>query len=74
MRALTDSGAEIKIDNSRLGISNLIRLYSLITDISIADVESQFAGKMYSDFLSELGDVMVELLRPMQKKYDQISY
>ena len=72
-RAVTDSGTEVKVDKSRPGISNLVKLYSLITDIPIRDVEAQFSGKMYSDFKSELGDVMVDFLEPIQKKYNKIS-
>ena len=72
-RAVTDSGTEVKVDKSRPGISNLVQLYSLITDIPKKDVEAQFSGKMYSDFKSKLGDVMVEFLAPIQKKYNKIS-
>ena len=72
-RAVTDSGTEVKVDKSRPGISNLVQLYSLIADMSIKDVEDQFFGKMYSDFKSELGNVMTEFLAPIQKKYDEIS-
>jgi tryptophanyl-tRNA synthetase len=72
-RAVTDSGTEVKVDKSRPGISNLVQLYSLIADMSIKDVEAQFSGKMYSDFKSELGNVMAEFLEPIQKKYNEIS-
>ena len=72
-RAVTDSGTDIKVDKARPGISNLIQLYSLITDMSVKDVQTQFSGKMYSDFKSELGNVMAEFLAPIQKKYDEIS-
>ena len=72
-RAVTDSGTDIKVDKTRPGISNLIQLYSLITDMSVKDVQTQFSGKMYSDFKSELGNIMAEFLTPIQKKYDEIS-
>ena len=72
-RAVTDSGRKVKVDKSRPGISNLVQLYSLITDMSIKDVEDQFSGKMYSDFKFELGNVMAEFLEPIRKKYDEIS-
>ena len=72
-RAVTDSGTDIKVDKARPGISNLIQLYSLITDMCVKDVQTQFSGKMYSDFKSELGNVMAEFLAPIQKKYDEIS-
>lgn len=72
-RAVTDSGTEVKMDDSRPGISNLLQLYSLITDLSIKDVEAQFSGKMYSDFKTDLGNVTTEFLQPIQKKYNEIS-
>ena len=72
-RAVTDSGTEVKMDDSRPGISNLVQLYSLITDLSVKDVEAQFSGKMYSDFKTDLGNVTTEFLQPIQKKYDEIS-
>ena len=71
-RAITDSGTEVKVDKSRSGISNLVQLYSLITDMPIQDVETQFSGKMYSDFKSDFGNIMAEFLDPIQKKYNEI--
>ena len=72
-RAVTDSGAEVKVDKARPGISNLIQLYSLITDMPIKDVETQFCGKMYSDFKSDLGNVMAEFLDPIQKNMMKLA-
>ena len=72
-RAVTDSGTEVKMDKSRPGISNLVQLYSLMTNMSTKDVETQFVGKMYSDFKSDLGNIIAEFLDPIQKKYDEIS-
>ncbi len=72
-RAVTDSGKEVKVDKSRPGISNLVNIYSLITGTTIQAVEKQFEGKMYSDFKSELGDVVAEYLVPIQKKYAEVS-
>ena len=72
-RAVTDSSLEVRIDESKPGISNLINLYALIADMSTSDVEKRFEGKMYSDFKLDLGDVMVEFLLPIQQKYEEIS-
>ena len=71
-RAVTDSGTEVRIDDSRPGISNLVQLYALITELPIKDVESQFSGKMYSDFKTELGNIIAEFLEPIQEKYNEI--
>ena len=72
-RAVTDSGTEVRMDKSRPGIFNLVQLYSLMTNMSTKDVEAQFSGKMYSDFKSDLGNIIAEFLDPIQKKYDEIS-
>ena len=72
-RAVTDSSSEVKIDESKPGISNLINLYALISDMSTSEVEKRFEGKMYSDFKLDLGDVMVDFLLPIQQKYEEIS-
>ena len=49
-----------------------MQLYALITELPIKDVESQFSGKMYSDFKTELGNVIAEFLEPIQEKYNEI--
>ncbi len=71
-RAVTDSGSEIRYDIEQPGISNLLTMYALITDTSFQEVEKAFEGKMYSDFKVALGDVMVDYLTPVQKKYTEI--
>jgi len=71
-RAVTDSGSEIKYDENRPGISNLISLYSILTEQSFSQVETEFAGKMYSDFKSKLAEVVIDTLKPIQNEYKKI--
>ena len=71
-RAVTDSGSEIRYDESQPGISNLVSMYALITNTSHRDVEKEFIGKMYSEFKVALGDEMVDFLAPVQQKYKEI--
>ncbi len=71
-RAVTDSGTEIRHDESRPGLSNLISMYSLITNTSFSSIEKMYEGKMYSDFKTDLGDALVEYLSPLQKKYNEL--
>ena len=35
-------------------------------------VVEQFKGKMYSQFKAELGELVVETLRPVQEKYTEL--
>ena len=72
-RAVTDSGKDIRYDESRPGLANLLTIYSVLSGDSIAQVEAHFEGKMYSALKEELGELMVESLRPVQERYAQIS-
>jgi len=49
--AVTDTGKEIVFDQKKKpGISNLLAIQSLITDKPIVALETEFAGKSYSEF------------------------
>jgi len=72
-RAVTDSGTEIKFDESRPAINNLLTIYGLLTGKTNAEAEANFEGKGYGHFKTELAEVVVEFLRPFQErvnKYD----
>lgn len=71
-RAVTDSGTEIRYDETRSGLANLLTIYSVLSGDSMAQVESHFEGKMYSALKQELGELLVESLRPVQERYTQI--
>ncbi|MBC8213721.1 MAG: tryptophan--tRNA ligase [Candidatus Marinimicrobia bacterium] len=71
-RAVTDSGTEIRFDDKNPGISNLISLYSVLTKKSVSEVESHFEGKMYSALKIELAEVIVDTLKPIQQRYNEI--
>jgi len=70
--AVTDSDTQIIYSKYKPGISNLIDIYSSITELSIDDIVKNYDGKMYSDFKSDLGAIIVNLLQPIQKKYNEI--
>ena len=69
-RAVTDSGSNIVFDEERLGLANLLTIYSIATGNSISEIENNYKDKMYSDFKNDLGDALVEFLAPIQKEYD----
>ena len=67
-RAVTDSGTEIRFDESRPAISNLLEIYHLITNKTVEEVEANFAGKGYAQLKGELAEVTNEFLRPIQER------
>jgi tryptophanyl-tRNA synthetase len=72
-RAVTDSGTQIKFDDSRPAITNLLTIYQLLTAEQPHDIESHFAGKGYAQLKQHLADATVEFLKPFQERVEAIS-
>lgn len=73
MRATTDSLREIRFDENRPGIYNLLVIYELFTGKSRKDIEAHFAGKGYAALKKELGEVVVEGLSLLQRRYQELT-
>lgn len=73
-RAVTDSSSEIKYDLAQKpAISNLLTIYSLVTDKSIVEIEKQYKNcSSYVEFKNNLADVVVKFLTPFQKKFNEL--
>jgi|SRR5829696_2482388 len=72
-RAVTDSGTEIRFDESRPAINNLLEIYHLITRQSPQEVEAHFAGKGYAQLKGDLAEVTIEFLRSIQQRVEDIT-
>lgn len=73
-RAVTDSSGEIKYDlNNKPAVSNLLAIFSGVTDKPIKDIEKNFKGKGYADFKAKLADAVVDHLRPMRERYEYLK-
>jgi len=73
-RAVTDSDNEVRFDNeNKPGISNLLSIYSAITGQTIEASEKDFAGKGYGDFKMGVAEVVIDELRPLQERYNQLT-
>lgn len=72
-RAVTDSGSEIRFDESRPAITNLLTIYQLLTGKDAHHIETHFSGKGYAQLKQELADVTIEFLKPVQERVAAIS-
>jgi tryptophanyl-tRNA synthetase len=72
-RAVTDSGTDVRFDETRPAITNLLSIYHLLTGKSQAEVEAHFEGKGYAFLKSELAEATIEFLRPFQERMNGIS-
>lgn len=72
-KATTDSGTKISYDlENKAGVSNLLTIYSVISGLSIPEVEKHFDGKMYGHLKVELGELVAEYLKPIQDRFYSI--
>ena len=71
-RAVTDSDSRIIMSEDKAGVSNLITIYSLATGKTIEQVEAEFEGKGYGEFKPAVGEAVVELLRPIREKTEDL--
>lgn len=72
-RAVTDSDNEIRFDEvNKPGISNLLTIYSNVTDTTIEKAELEFEGKGYGEFKAAVGDAVIEKLRPVRERYTDL--
>lgn len=71
-RAVTDSDAQIKYAEGKDGINNLLTIFSAITGKTIEEAEKEFYGKGYGDFKTTVGEAVVEELRPVREKFDEL--
>jgi len=72
-RAVTDSGTEIRFDQTRPAINNLLEIFHLITGKTQAEVEDHFDGKGYAQLKGQLAEATIEFLRPIQQRVKEIS-
>ncbi len=71
-RAVTDSGSEVKSGPDKAGVTNLLSIMSGFSGKSVEEHEAEFVGKGYGDFKKAVGEVVVEGLRPIRERFEEI--
>ncbi|HEX8142653.1 MAG TPA: tryptophan--tRNA ligase [Pyrinomonadaceae bacterium] len=72
-RAVTDSGTEIRFDDERPALTNLLTIYQLLTGKERAQIEAHFAGRGYGQLKTELAEVTIGFLAPFQERVRAIG-
>lgn len=71
--AVTDSEGIIAFDReNKPGLSNLLEIYSVITGESIDSIVARYEGCGYGQFKSDLAEVVVTELEPIQKRMKEL--
>lgn len=73
MKATTDSDGIVKFDaENKSGISNLLNIYSALSEKTVAELETMYEGKGYGDFKKDLVEVTIDALAPIKQRYQEI--
>ncbi|SDI54633.1 tryptophan--tRNA ligase [Natribacillus halophilus] len=71
--AVTDSDQDVRFDEeNKPAISNLLQIYSLLGDEEISAIEAKYEGKGYGAFKTDLAELAVTVLNPIQKRFYDI--
>jgi tryptophanyl-tRNA synthetase len=70
--AVTDSGREVRRGAGKEGIANLIEIMSIGTGEVADAIEARYDGSGYGQFKSDVADMVVELLRPIRERYEEL--
>src|SRR5262249_8740725 len=71
--AVTDSGRDVRHDpQGKPGVSNLIEIMSVATGETFAEIESRYNGQGYGKFKEDVGEAVIDLLRPIQRRYTEL--
>lgn len=71
--AATDSDTVIKFDpENKPGLSNLMTIYSVLGGKTTEQLEKDYEGKMYGHLKVDLAELVVETLKPVREKYDDL--
>ena len=72
-RAVTDCETAVRFDkDNKPGISNLLTIYCAATGKTIEQAEAEFADQGYGVFKPAVGEAVVELVRPIREKTEQL--
>lgn len=71
--AVTDNLAKVHFDPvNQPGVSNLITIYSALTDLSKDDIEKKYEGLGYGQFKSDLADIVGNEIQTLQNRFNEI--
>ena len=68
--AVTDSEGIVRYDKeNKPGVANLMSIYSIFSGKSYDEIEAMYEGKGYGDFKSDLAEVVLAEILPIQERF-----
>jgi tryptophanyl-tRNA synthetase len=72
-RAVTDSGTDVRPGPDKPALTNLLDIYSVLSDEPTDCIVARYAGRGYADFKTDLGEVVVDALAPIQARIRELQ-
>jgi tryptophanyl-tRNA synthetase len=67
--AVTDTETVIRFDpEHKPGVSNLLTIYSALTEVPVAELEQKYEGQGYGALKTELAEVVTEFVTPFRER------
>ncbi len=71
-RAVTDSGSEVRYDDEKPGIANLMSIYRCFTGREFDEIEREFEGRGYGDFKAAVGEACADAVAPVREEFARL--
>lgn len=73
MRAVTDAEGEIRYDPAnKAGVSNILTIYSVLTNRTVEDVANEYAGRGYGDLKKGLVEAVEATFTPIRERTNEL--
>ncbi|MGH8886597.1 MAG: tryptophan--tRNA ligase [Egibacteraceae bacterium] len=72
LRAVTDSGSEVRAGPDKPGVTNLLDIMAAVTGSAVAALERGYQGKGYGDFKSDVAEAVNVFLRPVRQRHAEL--
>jgi tryptophanyl-tRNA synthetase len=70
--AVTDSGRDVRRAPDKPGVTNLIEIMSVATGDAPEAIEARYDGQGYGQFKQDVGEALVELVVPIQQRFNEL--
>lgn len=71
-RAVTDSEGQVYASDTKLGVTNLMTIYSIFTGKDFDSIQKEFEGRGYGDFKEAVAESVIATFEPIQQEYHRI--
>src|SRR5262249_9749239 len=69
----TDSGRDVRFDEQRPGLLNLLTVHQMFSGQTREQLEAHFEGKGYGDLKKEVAELVLTGLAPLQAEFARLS-